>query len=296
MDSTDHGFQAVVWLAAAVSRGRCRPSACRWLRGGCPSRGRSRKPRRRSQGGSTLGDWARSLEDALAVVNLAGKSINCRRRPPIAARCRFPRGIGSGPWRGGGPLPASAPVFVQTSAVGIYGDSGDAVCDESSPPGMFLGETCRQWEKAFEESPTPGVRRVLCGWGVLAAKAGPFPPWLASLAGWGGSARGACMSGGCRLPTRCGSFRVAIDRDDFRGVYVAAARSRRNAKFMRELRAAVHRRSPPVPAVALRLAGWLAGIDAELALAGQPVSPKAHGPRVFLRVWRTSPPLNDLVR
>ncbi len=71
-------------------------------------------------------------------------------------------------------------------------------------------------------------------------------------------------------------YRESIDREDFQGIYVAAApQPATNAQFMRELRAALHRPwSPPVPALAVRLGGWLIGINAELALTGQRCAPR----------------------
>lgn len=41
--------------------------------------------------------------------------------------------------------------WVQASAVGYYGNSGEAVCDEAAAPGRdFLAEVCVAWEKAAE--------------------------------------------------------------------------------------------------------------------------------------------------
>jgi uncharacterized protein (TIGR01777 family) len=41
------------------------------------------------------------------------------------------------------------PVFIGASAVGIYGDCGDKIVDESQPPGTdFLAEVARDWEAA----------------------------------------------------------------------------------------------------------------------------------------------------
>ena len=231
--------------------------------------------------GSTLGDWAKSLEDSLAVVNLAGKNINCRptaanRREIVRSRVASVQAVGEAIRRCRRP----PRVFVQTSAVGIYGDAGDRVCDESTPPGGgFLGETCRQWEKAFDESPTPGVRRVVLRLGVvLGREGGAFPP-LAGLARWflgGAVGRGRQYISWLHLADAVRIYREAIDREDFQGIYVAASpQPATNAQFMRELRAALHRPwSPPVPALAVRLGGWLAGINAELALTGQRCAPR----------------------
>ncbi len=231
--------------------------------------------------GATPGDWAKSLEDALAVVNLTGKNINCRQSPSnrreiVRSRVASVRAIAEAIRRCRRP----PQVFVQTTAVGIYGDSGNTLCDESTPPGVgFLAETCQLWEKAFDEIPTPGVRRVMLRLGVvLGREGGAFPP-LAGLTRWflgGAVGSGRQYISWLHLADAVRIYREAIDREEFQGIYVAASsQPATNAQFMRELRAALHRPwSPPVPAIAVRLGGWLAGINAELALAGQRCAPR----------------------
>ena len=161
-------------------------------------------------------------------------------------------------------------VFVQTTAVGIYGDSGDRICDESTPPGGgFLGETCRQWEKAFDESPTPGVRRVVLRLGVvLGREGGAFPP-LAGLARWflgGAVGRGRQYISWLHLADAVRIYREAIDRERFSGHLRGRLAA---AGDQRPIHAGTAGRTPPAleparPALAVRLGGWLAGINAEL--------------------------------
>lgn len=252
----------------------------------------SRGATRKAQGtivpwdGATLGAWAKSLEDTLAVVNLTGKNINCRltqsnRREIIRSRVASVQAVGEAIRRCRRP----PRVFVQATAVGIYGDSGNKVCDESTlgyplaGGGGFLGQACQQWEKAFDESPTPGVRRVALRLGVvLGREGGVFPP-LARLARCflGGSVgRGRQYISWLHLADAVRIFRDTIDREDFQGTYVAVSpQPATNAQFMRELRAVFGRPwSPPVPAFAVRLGGWLAGINADLALTGQRCAPR----------------------
>ncbi len=231
--------------------------------------------------GSTVGAWAGFLEDALAVVNLTGKNINCRltptnRREIVRSRVASVQAVGEAIRRCRRP----PRVWVQTAAVGIYGDSGDQVCDESTPPGTgFLGETCRQWETAFDECPAPGVRRVVLRLGVVLGRQGGALPPLAALVRW---FLGGAVGGGrqyvswLHLADAVRIYRDAIDRGDFQGVYVAVSpQPATNAQFMRELRAVLHRPwSPPVPALAVRLGGWLAGINADLAVTGQRCAPR----------------------
>ena len=193
--------------------------------------------------GATLGEWAATLEDALAVVNLTGKSVNCRqtqsnRREIVSSRVASVQVIGEALRRCRRP----PKVYLQATAVGSYGDAGDKICDESTPPGGgFLGETCWQWEKVWHENPTPGVRRAVLRLGVvLGRRGGAFPP-LASLVRFflGGSVGGGQQyMSWLHVTDAVRIFRDAIDRDDFHGIYVAASpHPATNAQFMRELRA-----------------------------------------------------------
>jgi uncharacterized protein (TIGR01777 family) len=58
-------------------------------------------------------------------------------------------------------------VFLSASAVGYYGDTGDAVLEESSPSGEdFISEVCRRWEQAAAPAEQAGIRTVLMRIGV----------------------------------------------------------------------------------------------------------------------------------
>jgi uncharacterized protein (TIGR01777 family) len=231
--------------------------------------------------GASIGSWVSSLEEATAVVNLAGKNINCR---PTAAnleeivrsRVDSVKVVGEAIQR------CSRPprVFVQTTAVGIYGDAGDTLCDESSAAGGgFLGETCKAWEKAFDASPTPGVRRVELRLGiVLGRSGGAFPPLarLTRLYLGGALGSGRQYISWLHLNDAVRMYRAAIDRENMQGVYLAVTpQPVTNADFMRTLRAALHRPwSPPVPAFTARIGGWLMGMNIDLALASQRCTPR----------------------
>lgn len=71
-------------------------------------------------------------------------------------------------------------VLASASATGIYGDAGDAIVDESSPPGSdFLAELCQKWEAAAEPAIAAGIRVVHPRTGiVLAPNGGALAPLL----------------------------------------------------------------------------------------------------------------------
>ena len=85
--------------------------------------------------GKTLGDWIQFVNGAAAVVNLTGRSINCRhtpenRREIIDSRVDSVRVLGQAIERCAQP----PQVFVQFAGVGIYGDKGERLCDETLRP------------------------------------------------------------------------------------------------------------------------------------------------------------------
>ena len=279
--------------------------------------------------GVTVGDWARCLDDALAVVNLAGKSVNCRhtpdnRREIIRSRIDSVRAVAEAVGRSRRP----PRTLVQVSATGIYGDAGDRICDESTPPGTgFFAETCMRWEEAFWDGPMsaekmadrpgppgtctdesgpneetagaipPGVRRVVLRLGVVLGVEGGALPTLARLARaflGGRVASGRQYISWLHLADLNRMVHWAITREEANGIYNATSPGPvTNAQFMRELRVRLHRPwSPPAPAWAVRLGTWLLGVDASLALTGQRcVPPPVPRPGVQLRVRRTDPRL-----
>lgn len=64
-------------------------------------------------------------------------------------------------------------VFVCASAIGIYGDRGDTLLDESSEPGSgFLEDVAKDWEAACEPAMQAGIRVVNVRIGIVLAQDG----------------------------------------------------------------------------------------------------------------------------
>jgi uncharacterized protein (TIGR01777 family) len=232
--------------------------------------------------GVNPGDWAPALDGAAAVVNLAGRSINCihtaeNRREIIASRVNSVRAIDAAIARCAQP-PA---VLLQAGSLGLYGNAGDRVCDEEAPHGGdFLAGVCEQWEAAFAEVWTPRTRRALLRVGLVLGREGGALQPLAKLA--------RCFLGGTvgsghqymswlHLDDLTEMFIRAIECPEIAGAYNATGPAPvTNAEFMRELRRAVGRPwSAPAPAFMVRLgARWIMRTDADLALTGQRCMPR----------------------
>jgi uncharacterized protein (TIGR01777 family) len=231
--------------------------------------------------GRTAGNWIEILNGSLALVNLTGRSINCRhtpenRREIIDSRVNSVRVLGEAITRCAEP----PKVFVQAAGVGIYGDQGDRWCDETAPHGHdFVAQVCEQWEGAFEKIDGSQTRKVLLRLGVAIGPGGGFLKVLGRLtkAFLGGHVgNGRQFISWIHIADLTRIILSAIERDDLTGVFNATSPNPvTNAEFMRELRRALHRPwSPPVPAFAARIGAWLIGTEGKLALVSQHCVPK----------------------
>ncbi|MCU0917650.1 MAG: TIGR01777 family oxidoreductase [Planctomycetes bacterium] len=134
-------------------------------------------------GSAVAGGWARQIEDAHAVVNLAGENIAAGRwtqstRNRIAQSRTSSAGALVEAISGARSKPS---VFVQASAVGYYGYRGDEVLDEDSGVGNgFLADVCHKTESIATRVEPLGVRHVLLRSGVvLGREGGALPKFMA---------------------------------------------------------------------------------------------------------------------
>ena len=101
-----------------------------------------------------------ALEGVDAVVNLIGEPIDQRWTPEAKQRIRDSRERATKNLVDG--LSAADPrprALVSQSAVGYYGDRGDAIVDESTPPGTsFDASVCTSWEAAARAAEELGMR------------------------------------------------------------------------------------------------------------------------------------------
>jgi len=204
--------------------------------------------------GKTVGAWAAELEGADAVINLAGRSVNCRytpsnRRAILESRVDSTNAVGlaiAGC--------ASPPrVWLQASTATIYAHRYDAPNDERTgvigggEPGVpetwrFSVEVARAWEQALEDAVTPQTRKVALRTAIVMStdRGGAFDILL-SLArrGLGGaSGNGRQYVSWIHDADWVRVVRWLIDSDLAGPVNVAATQPLPNADFMRALREA----------------------------------------------------------
>jgi len=248
----------------------------------------TRKPRERDDGVEEvewsmgyIGEWIKHLNRAAAVVNLAGRSINCRHTPEnlheiLESRVDSVKTIAAAIDH----LQRPPRAWVQAGAIGIYGDREDELCDENSSPGKDpLAEICKAWEKTFFTVPVPKTRRVLLRTGMALGRDGGALPALDRLTEWflGGSfGDGRQYMSWISLADVTRAFVTAIEREDLSGTYnLVAPNPVTNNEFMSELRRVLQRPwCPPAPEWAVHIGARLLKMEPSLALTGCRCAPK----------------------
>ena len=205
--------------------------------------------------GATLGGWQAEIDGCDVVINLAGRSVNCRytatnREEILQSRVLSTRVVGQAIARAS----RRPRVWLQASTATIYAHRYDSPNDEhsgilggneSSAPRSwrFSIEVARAWEQAFEEAVTTGTRKIaLRSAMTLSPDHGGIFDALLGLArrGLGGSAGdGRQFISWVHHEDFVAAVRWLIERDDIDGVVnVASPNPLPNVQFMRLLREA----------------------------------------------------------
>ena len=224
------------------------------------------------------GPWARSIDGADAVVNLAGENLGDRRwTPQRKARLRDSRVLPTRSLAAAISASASPPrVFVSASAVGYYGASGDEMKTEDAPAGHdFLARVCDEWEQEARRAERQGTRVVLLRSGVVFERSGgALPRMLMPFRFLAGGPLGSGRQYLSWIHRRdwIEIVRWLVDNEAVAGpVNATAPGPVTNAEFARAAGRALHRPSfVPAPAFAIRL---VLGEMADMVLTGQRVVP-----------------------
>lgn len=239
----------------------------------------------------TLGEWAKELEGADVVINLAGRSVNCRynaenRREIKESRVDSTRVVGEAIARAANP----PRVWLQASTATIYAHRFDAPNDEeggiiggreknSPDTWRFSIDVATSWERTFDEALVPHTRKVkLRSAVIMNPERGSIFDVLLGLVrhGLGGkSGDGRQYVSWIHYQDFVRAIRWLIDRDEIEGVVnLAAPNPLPNREFMRALREAWGIRfGLPAAAWMLEVGAVLMKTETELVLKSRRVVP-----------------------
>ena len=205
--------------------------------------------------GRVLGNWARTFESADAVINLAGRTVNCRYtkenlKQMMDSRVDSTHVVGEAIRRAKRP----PKLWLQMSTATIYSHRFDAANDEftgiiggheAGVPAYweFSVEIARRWEREQEIAKTPATRKVAMRTAMVMApgKGGVFDV-LRGMSGWG---LGGAIGGGEQFVSWihyadfCAAVRFVIAKKKLTGaINFTSPHPLRQKDFMRELRRA----------------------------------------------------------
>jgi uncharacterized protein (TIGR01777 family) len=241
--------------------------------------------------GRRIGPWAAELDGADLVVNLAGRSVNCRYsaanlRAMLDSRVESTRAVGEAIARAARP----PRVWLQMSTATIYAHRFDAPNDEAT--GTMGGDEAgvpaywsysvriaRDWEQALADTPTPGTRKVALRTAMVMSpdRGGVFDVLLGlTRRGLGGQ-----VAGGRQFVSwihdrdLVRAVRFLCERDGVDGaVNVAAPAPLPYRDFMRALREAWGIRvGLPATRWMVEMGAWALRTDTELVLKSRRVIP-----------------------
>jgi len=251
--------------------------------------------------GVSAGPWAAELAGA-AVINLAGELVD--RRPTAAniellteSRVRPTRALRQA--AAGLAVPPAA--WIQMSTLAIYGDAGDAVLDEASPPAdgpPQMAGVAKAWETAAIGA--PARRQIVLRTAIVLDPGSPAYERLTWLTRWGLGGRigsGRQWVSWLHIADFLAIIRCCLDDETLAGViHATSPEPVRNTEFMAAFRRAWDRpAAAPAPGWLVRLGAVLLRTDPALALTGRRCVPARLVSRRFAFCYpRLGPALDDL--
>ncbi|MDQ8180547.1 TIGR01777 family oxidoreductase [Pelagicoccus sp. SDUM812005] len=225
--------------------------------------------------GRTIGPWTAALENAHALINLCGKSVNCRyharnRQAILESRIAPTRVLAQAIQE----LEKPPAVWLNAASATLYRHSLDTPMDETEGEigHGFSVDVCRAWEAAIYESQLPRTRRVALRTSMVLGHAkNSVYPILARIArcGMGGKlGTGQQMVSWIHETDFVRAVAFAIEDSDLTGpLNLTAPAPVRNHVFMQSLRQALG--IPfglPHFKPLLEIAAWLLRTETELTL------------------------------
>jgi uncharacterized protein (TIGR01777 family) len=225
-------------------------------------------------------EWAAELEGCDLVVNLAGRSVNCRytehnkqeifdsRTDPTAALGQAIRETVVPP-----------KLWINAASATIYRYAEDRPQDEHSGEigHGFSVEVCKRWEECFFAERTAFTRKIALRTAITLGEGGVLVPYLRLIkAGLGGrQGSGRQMYSWVHIDDVGNAIEWLFDHPELEGVYnLAAPGPVTNNIFMATLRSLMHHPfGLPAPAWLLRFGAAIIGTETELVLKSRWVLP-----------------------
>lgn len=230
--------------------------------------------------GITKGDWLDELEGTDIIINLAGKSVNCRytdktKKEIFDSRTNAVKAIGMVIQQCKNP-PA---LWINASSATVYRHALDKPQDEYTGEyhDDFSVQVCKLWEKTFFEQYTPGTRKVALRMAINIGPGGILIPYfnLLKLGLGGKQGNGKQMYSWVHIEDVCRMTAWIYEHQEIEGVYNCSSPNPvSNSEFMKTLREVTgHSIGFPAYSWMLKIGAAVIGTETELILKSRWVLP-----------------------
>jgi len=193
--------------------------------------------------GEHQGDWVKGVEWADVVINLSGKSVDCRytkrnRQLILSSRLNTTKAIGQAIENAKNP----PKVWLNASSATIYvhSETTQMTEDEGIIGDDFSMNVCKQWEKSFFSFQLNRTRKVALRTSIVLGKSGGAYPQLERLVKWrfgGMQGNGDQLISWIHEEDFCRAVEFCISQPQIVGpINVTSPHPIANADFMRLLR------------------------------------------------------------
>lgn len=230
--------------------------------------------------GKKPGEWSALLEGSDLIINLAGKTVNCRyneknKREILDSRVNAVKAIGAAIQQCVNP----PKCWINASSATIYRHATDRPQDEYTGEfhDDFSVNVCKAWEESLFEQLTPHTRKVALRMAITLGTGGVLIPYFNLLKfGLGGKqGNGKQMFSWVHIEDTCRMIKWIVDHENIQGVYNCCSPDPvPNKEFMSTLRKTTgHTVGLPAFTWMLAVGAPLIGTETELVLKSRWVVP-----------------------
>lgn len=231
---------------------------------------------------TTEGSWMSCIDGADVLINLTGKSINCRHTESnkleiINSRVNATKILNTAITK----IQNKPKLWINASGASIYGQNNQKLYTEDDDVigNDFSAKVAQLWEESFFQDEVESVRKVALRISLVLSKSGGVYPIFRRLTkfGFGGTlGNGNQMFGWIHIIDLLKIIDFVIAKENISGpINCVTNNSPNNKEFMKALRASLN--VPfgiPQPQLLLKFGGLLIGTEGELIYSGLNAYPK----------------------
>lgn len=230
--------------------------------------------------GKTIGNWAAEIDGANIIINLAGRTVNCRyteknKAEILNSRLDAVNAIGAAIQQSN----LAPALWINASSATIYRHATDRPQDEYTGEyhDDFSVQVCQQWEKTFFDQSAPRTRKITLRMAITLGTGGVLIPYfnLLKLGLGGKQGSGKQMYSWVHIEDTCRMIEWICEHENLQGIYNCSSPNPvTNREFMQTLRSVTNTKiGLPAFEWMLKTGAAIIGTETELVLKSRWVIP-----------------------